>query len=287
MKTQTLNAYLVRIDRAVALLAEALAAGSPPPVLDTLAEAAHFSPFHFHRIYRALTGETLAQTTARLRSDRAAHLLSQRRQAVTEVALATGFATPQAFARAFRAATGLTPSQAREQAPPLPTAPPADTPLSVHIESLEPLRVVALRHVGDHAQLDTAYLRLFGWAGEQGLLDGLQGLFGLALDDPRDAAPELTRFDAMLALGEALPSLPSDLHGAYLAGGEHLLIRHQGHYDGLYPLLDALYLDALPARGLEPGEPPAVFRYLNEPDQTPEAEWLTEIRLPVRALRAL
>lgn len=202
------------------------------------------------------------------------------------MALASGFATPQAFARAFRAATGLTPSQAREQAPALPTAPPAGSLLSVRIESLEPLQVVALRHVGEHARLDTAYTRLFAWAGEPGLLDGLRGLFGLALDDPRDTPPAATRFDAMLALGDALPPLAADLHVAVLAGGEHLLLRHQGHYGGLYPLLDALYLHALPAHGLEPADAPAVFRYLNEPDQTPEAEWLTEIRLPVRSLGA-
>jgi len=72
MKTDTFNHYAVRIDRAIALLAQRLAAGEPPPTLDEMAAAAHFSPFHFHRIYRALTQETLAQTVARLRQDRAA-----------------------------------------------------------------------------------------------------------------------------------------------------------------------------------------------------------------------
>ena len=284
MKTQTLNRYIARIDRAVAHLAAALAAGEAPPSLDALAEVASFSPFHFHRIYRALTGETLAQTTARLRRDRAAHLLAHR-QDVTRVALASGFATPQAFARAFRAATGLTPSQVREQGLPEIAETASTAPLSIRIVSMEPLRIVALRHVGDHAQLDTAYIRLFEWAAEQALLDALQGLYGIAVDDPRDTPSEVTRFDAALALGKVATPLPADLRAEQLAGGDYRVCRHQGAYTGLYPLLDRLYLQVLIGQGLEPAESPVFFQYLNEPDQTPEAEWLTDIWLPVRPLR--
>ncbi len=281
MKTDTFNHYAVRIDRAIALLAQRLAAGEPPPTLDEMATAAHFSPFHFHRIYRALTQETLAQTVARLRQDRAAHLLAHQR-AVTEVALASGYATPQAFARAFREATGMTPTQARGQT--IEAGPASATaPLQVRIASMEPLRIVALRHVGDHANLDTAYLRLFGWAGEQGLLEQLQGLYGIALDDPRMTPAAQTRFDAALALGETPPPA-ADLRADTLAGGAYLICLHQGSYTGLYPLLDRLYLEALPQAGLEPADAPVFFQYHNEPDLTPEPEWLTDIWLPVRAL---
>ncbi|RDI99709.1 hypothetical protein DVT68_02375 [Dyella solisilvae] len=67
MKTSTRDDYLRRIDRAVALLQAAVDAGGQLPVVPQLAAAAHLSPFHFHRIYRALTGETVGATTGRLR----------------------------------------------------------------------------------------------------------------------------------------------------------------------------------------------------------------------------
>lgn len=46
------------IDRVIAHLQACLRAGDPLPDLEALAAIAHQSPFHFHRLYRALTGET-------------------------------------------------------------------------------------------------------------------------------------------------------------------------------------------------------------------------------------
>lgn len=48
MKSQTRNRYVQRIDRAVALLEQAVNAGAELPEPARLAEAAHLSPFHFH-----------------------------------------------------------------------------------------------------------------------------------------------------------------------------------------------------------------------------------------------
>ena len=46
--------------------------------LESLAAIAAFSPFHFHRIFRAMTGETLAAFVQRLRLERAAVTLIHR-----------------------------------------------------------------------------------------------------------------------------------------------------------------------------------------------------------------
>ena len=40
--------------------------------LETLAGVAHFSPFHFHRIFKAMTGETLNRFIQRIRVEKAA-----------------------------------------------------------------------------------------------------------------------------------------------------------------------------------------------------------------------
>lgn len=81
--------------------------------LAELAEVAQFSPFHFHRIFSAITGETLATFTNRVRLERAAQLLSQESTAVSEIARECGFATASAFSRAFRAEFTVTPSKWR------------------------------------------------------------------------------------------------------------------------------------------------------------------------------
>ncbi len=64
---------------------------------------AHFSPFHFHRLFAAWTGETLGDYLRRRRVEQAAlRLRSQPRLSVLEAALGVGFGSGEAFARAFR-----------------------------------------------------------------------------------------------------------------------------------------------------------------------------------------
>jgi AraC family transcriptional regulator len=82
--------------------------------VQSLAQVAGFSPFHFHRVFSAVTGETLGQLIARLRVERAAtELLAHPSRTVTDIAVSTGFANPSAFSRAFRQAYGMSPTQWR------------------------------------------------------------------------------------------------------------------------------------------------------------------------------
>lgn len=84
--------------------------------LDTLAVVAGFSPYHFHRIFAAMVGETLFGFIGRLRLERSLGLLwGDPYRTVTDVALACGFGSPAAFSRAFSARYGKSPSQWRKE----------------------------------------------------------------------------------------------------------------------------------------------------------------------------
>jgi AraC family transcriptional regulator len=84
--------------------------------LAELARVACFSPFHFHRVFTACTGEPLHQFVLRLRLERAASQLRQNpRKSITAIALDCGFGSSAAFARAFRAGFGTTASEWRAQ----------------------------------------------------------------------------------------------------------------------------------------------------------------------------
>jgi len=109
--TRTQREYIHRINRVMDYIDMHL--GDPLP-LETLAEVAAFSKYHFHRIFYALRGETPGQYIQRLRLNRAARLLLGNRDApVTEVALDSGFTDGAAFSRAFRLAYGTSPSAFR------------------------------------------------------------------------------------------------------------------------------------------------------------------------------
>src|SRR5690348_4037625 len=83
--------------------------------LATLADVAHFSAFHFHRLFHALIGEPLGDYVRRRRLELAAiRLRSQPDVPVLDVALAVGFGSTEAFARAFRTRFGCTPTVYRK-----------------------------------------------------------------------------------------------------------------------------------------------------------------------------
>ena len=86
MKTASQLDYTKRIERVIAAVAVALEKDRELPSVATLAEIAHFSPFHFMRVYRALAGESLGTTVQRLRLARAAHLLVSSAEPISEIA---------------------------------------------------------------------------------------------------------------------------------------------------------------------------------------------------------
>lgn len=76
--------------------------------LAALARVAAFSPFHFHRVFRAITGETLFAFIQRLRLERSAGaLLAHPDVSVLAVALDHGFSSAATFARAFKGHFGM------------------------------------------------------------------------------------------------------------------------------------------------------------------------------------
>ncbi len=82
--------------------------------LAELAGVAHFSPFHFHRIFSAMVGETLNGFIWRIRVEKAADkLISNPKKSITEIALECGFSGSSTFARAFREAFHMSARQWR------------------------------------------------------------------------------------------------------------------------------------------------------------------------------
>jgi AraC family transcriptional regulator len=107
--------YLSRIHRVIDYIEANIAQDL---TLEGLASVASFSRFHFHRIFRALVGETLNQYVTRLRLEKAATLLiSNPKTSVTEIAFDCGFSSSAAFARAFKEAFGMSATEFRSKQP--------------------------------------------------------------------------------------------------------------------------------------------------------------------------
>ncbi|MEH3116313.1 MAG: bifunctional DNA-binding transcriptional regulator/O6-methylguanine-DNA methyltransferase Ada [Methylorubrum populi] len=89
-----------------------IAAAETPPSLDALARAASLSPFHFHRIFKAVTGVTPRAYAQAHRAGRAADSLAQGRT-VTESVYAAGYGAPSRFYAGAAERLGMSPSAYR------------------------------------------------------------------------------------------------------------------------------------------------------------------------------
>src|SRR5258707_8524190 len=94
LKPRTATDYRSRMNRVLDHLARHLDAELS---VTELARVAHFSPFHFHRVFRGMTGESVAGLVRRLRLERAARTLRQSEASVLDVAFAAGYGSPEAF----------------------------------------------------------------------------------------------------------------------------------------------------------------------------------------------
>jgi AraC family transcriptional regulator len=81
--------------------------------LQEASRAACLSPFHFHRSFTQLFGETPHVYLTRHRLERAAHLLKQSSLSVTEICLETGFESLGSFSSLFRRRFGSSPREFR------------------------------------------------------------------------------------------------------------------------------------------------------------------------------
>ena len=85
--------------------------------IPALAQAAALSPWHFQRLFRSLTGDTLGGYVRGRRLTRAAALLLDSPLGILDIAVEVGFGSHEALTRAFKQRFGLTPKAFRQQRP--------------------------------------------------------------------------------------------------------------------------------------------------------------------------
>lgn len=298
MNSQTEQSYRERMLRVLVHIQEHL---DEALTLDELARVAHFSPYHFHRIFVGMVGETVMAHIRRLRLERAALRLKASDQPVTHIAFEAGYETHEAFTRAFRAMFGQSPSGSRELHQPLPLPPVAsgvhyrpaggpetfepvsgETPMEASIKRLDEIRVVFMRHTGPYNQVGPTWMKLMGWAGPRGLLGPNMKCLGLSHDDPEVTPPDRLRYDACLVVGPGVEAA-GDVGVQTIAGGDYAMTVHHGPYENLAQTYAALCGQWLPQQGRELRSAPCIEIYLNNPQTTTPEQLRTEVYVPLEA----
>ncbi|MBL0371384.1 AraC family transcriptional regulator [Rhizobium sp. KVB221] len=253
--------------------------------LDRLAEIACMSAYHWHRIYRAVLGETPAMTVKRLRLHRAAGDLVTTTRPIADIARQCGYPNLQSFTRIFRADYGIPPAAWRKQGKhvaPLQPKPNGDTVMyDVSIRKLSDKSAVGIDHAGSYMEINKAFTTLFSQLAGADRLGDVREMFGLYLDDPDTVAVEQLRSAACVVLASAT-TVPAGLKSFHTAGGDYAVLTHKGPYANLQLAYRWLYSTWLKGAGRELRDAPLFEVYVNNPREVPASELLTEICVPLK-----
>lgn len=268
--------------------------------LDELAGVAHFSPYHFHRVFQGMVGEGVMEHVRRLRLERAAQRLKLTDQTIIRIAFDAGYETHESFTRAFTAMFGEAPSRFREihAAMPLAKAPSGvhyrsqdrledfasintgGAQMDVRTETIAPIRVAFMRHVGPYAACGATWDRLCQWAGPRGLFGPQTVFIGISHDDPQVTPPDRIRYDACFTVDETF--VPEGEVGVQeIRGGRYAVAIHRGPYEKLGETYARLCGEWAPAHGQELSAAPCFEIYRNDPKTTPPEELIVEIHMPL------
>ena len=286
MKPVTETDYRARIERVIRALSDEPEA---PRTLDQLARIAHFSPFHFHRIYRAMVGESVIETARRLRLARAALLLATTDSPVTEVAMDSGYESVQTFSRAFRNLTNVSPREFRDRGMQLAQLVVGPRPIKrggsnmqVEIVERSPIKAWTMRLRGAMTpeNFKDTYTRLWQWQIDHGIAGRTREAIGIFYGDS-EGGDNAFRYYAGVIWDEPLKA-DGGIEVLEVPGGKYASYRLMGSYHGIPAAFQRLYGEWLPKSGFVPDDRPALEIYRNNPFDTPANELITDLLIPLR-----
>jgi AraC family transcriptional regulator len=279
--------------------------------LSELADVAHLSRFHFHRVFSAWLGETFGDYLRRRRLEVAASRLdAQPRVPVLSIALSVGFGSTEAFSRAFKGRFGCTPTQWRARAETrrshsnpdqsLGNSDQASDPESLHPDVSEPriketimkvsvierqpVKVAYLRHVGPYGEELSRFWQevAYPWMLSNNLIG--RPRYGISHDDPGVTAPENCRYDAAVEVTAPLAA-PGEATITKLPGGKYAVTPFSGTSTEIGAVWNQLLRDWMPASGLQLDSRPFLEHYGTDSSFDPETGVFTcELAIPVAPL---
>lgn len=290
--------YTLRINRAIDYLRENL---DQQLQLQDISKVACFSEFHFHRIFRAYTGETLNNYSNRLKIEKAARLLRYTQLSLTEIALDCGFSSSSTFSRAFRSGFDTSPSQYRKTGEikkskickelflggeyylPMTEAEKKEE-FPVKLLKQPEMQVAYIRVVNafEGDRVLRAFEKIISWAKSQNIFS--EGtLFGMSIDDPHVTPKPLYRYEVCYA--SPLPfKCVEGISMLKMPAMQYAVTRVSGDIRKVTTAWDYLFRGWLIGSLYEPEHAPALEIFLNKDRATDWSNFELDLCLPVRRL---
>ncbi len=264
-----------------------------PLNLELLSEVACYSKFHFHRVFKAITGLSVQQYVLYLRLRRASFRISfEKNVNLSDIGYEAGFDSPEAFSRAFKREVGQLPSEFRQN---------ADWEnwnlrlkkkqarfqkrhnMKIEVVEFPEIQIAYLSHIGSPDSVLKTAGKFIEWRKETGLSPvKTSRTFGIAYSDPETTPPDEFRWDVCGSVKSPVPENSFGVKNGILPAGKCAVIRHQGSHEGLSITIWDAIKNWLPESQEELRDHPIYFEYLNFIFEVDECDLLTDIYLPLK-----
>jgi len=305
--------YKARINRVMDYIDQNI---DQPLDLQKVAEVSHFSPFHFHRIFTFLIGETPVDFIQRLRIEKAAvRLYDNSYSSISEVAYSCGFGSVSLFSRTFRKYFGMTPTaySQMERATfskdglyfsknglPLRKNLKEDLGLddnlcivksnelffmetTIEVKRMPEWKTIYCRHTGPFHLIGQAYEKVFKFAMPRGLFKpGISKTASVTHDDPSVTAIEKVRQSACIIVDEDV-KVEGEIGKLTIPAGEYAVGRFELSHDEFQKAWNTMCL-WFTESGYQQGDGCTYELYHNDYTQHPEKKHILDICIPVKPL---
>ncbi len=282
-RSSTTQRYFARIERVVDAL---LAAPAQAHSVASLAAIANMSSYHFHRVFRAVVGETVHATMRRVRLSLAADRLASGAEPVRRIAETAGYQSPQAFARAFRSFANASPDEFRRRH--RQSADAARQRLAVGgmfdgtVDVIEEpgCCVFALRHSGPIATIPASARQFWQWQLRRALITHVRQVIGVVYPDADE--PRGFRYYTTALIDDGHRDF-DDMTKLSLPGGLYARYRLHGPCSLIAPTFYALQRDWLRRSDFELDARPLLERYVDHAWSHGESHGpVTYLQIPIR-----
>lgn len=193
--------------------------------LEKLAAEAHYSPYHFHRLFKEHVGEAPLQYLIRLRLEQSTkELLFYPNKSVYAIAIDCGFSSQSVFARSFKLKYNISAVEYRKQALQIiqdrtnEFAPDVQQD-PVSITRLQPLTIAGeIVLLDDEEGIIKTFHQLCNWASANELVSRQPEYYGVFLDSPFSTPLDKCRYMAGIRVNKPVKDkVCSNLGGMTIA----------------------------------------------------------------------
>lgn len=273
--------------------------------LNAVSEIAFFSPFHFHRVFKFVTGETLNEYVTRRRIEKSALDLLHKNITTTTIAHKYGFSDNSSYSRTFKKYFGVSPTVFKKQNPnrhskirQLKSKNGQEYPdyekyiciinnlkqwtkmnAKIEIKETPDLHLAGVTHVGVNG-IENAFEKLMKWAIPKGLLKNTEAKMGrIFYDSFKVTAPDKVRMSIFLTTYEPFET-ENEINKLMINKGKCIVGRFEITPNEFEKSWTSLFI-WMNENGYKKGIENPFEIYHNDYREHPENKFLVDLHIPI------